>query len=64
MKILGSTLLGTDVTNDAIIEIQSVNSGEINTYAITGTGPDASETYTDVAYTYNGAGGFQQQDLV
>ena len=57
LKILGSTLLGTDVTNDAIIEIQSVNSGEINTYAITGTGPDASETYTDVAYTYNGAGG-------
>ena len=58
LKIFGTTLLGTDVTHDATIEITAVGAGgSISTFTISGTAPDASESYIQVPYTYNGAAG-------
>jgi len=57
LQILGTTLFGVDGTNDAEIEVTAVTSGEINTFTISGTAADQSESYIQVPYTYNGASG-------
>ena len=43
---------GNSPTNDALIEVTTVNSGVITAFTITGTGPSANATYPSPAYTY------------
>lgn len=50
IKVLGSTLGGTDVTNDAIIEVTSADAGAITAATITGTSTGSS-TYPAVSGT-------------
>ena len=58
MFIIGDTFPGgNSPTNDALIEVTSVNSGVITGFTITGTGPNANETYPSVTYTYPAGAG-------
>ena len=58
LKINGSNFAGgADVTNDAIIEITSVDgTGGITNYSTSGTAPDGIETYTAVSGTASASG--------
>ena len=58
LKINGSAFSGgADVTNDAIIEITSVDgTGGITNFSTTGTAPDGIETYTAVSGTASASG--------
>ena len=58
LKINGSSFSGgADTTNDAIIEVTSVDgTGGITNYATTGTAPDGIETYTAVTGTASASG--------
>jgi hypothetical protein len=58
LKIEGSNIGGTSPTNDAIVKIDAVSgTGRINTISITGTAPDATESYNNPTYTSNTVGG-------
>ena len=58
LKINGSSFSGgADVTNDAIIEITSVDgTGGITNFSTTGTAPDGIETYTAISGTASASG--------
>ena len=58
LKINGSNFSGgSDVTNDAIIEITAVDAdGGITTYSTTGTAPDGNQTYNEVSGTASASG--------
>ena len=58
LQILGTNLGGNSPTHDAIVKVDAVNgTGRINTISITGTAPDATESYNNPAYTSNTVGG-------
>ena len=58
LKIEGTNLGGTSPANDAIVNIAAVNgTGRINTISVTGTAPDAQESYNNPAYTTNSVSG-------
>ena len=58
LQILGTNLGGNSPTNDAIVKVDAVNgTGRINTISVTGTAPDATESYNNPAYTSNTVGG-------
>jgi len=58
LQILGTNLGGSSPTHDAIVKVDAVSgTGRINTISITGTAPDATETYATPAYTSNTVGG-------
>ena len=58
LKINGSSFSGgADVTNDAIIEVTSVDgTGGITNFSTTGTAPDGLESYTAVSGTASASG--------
>ena len=58
LKILGSNIGGASPANDAIVKVDAVSgTGRINTISVTGTAPDATESYNNPAYTSNTVGG-------
>lgn len=58
LKIEGTNIGGGSPVNDAIVKIDAVSgTGRINTISVTGTAPDATESYNNPTYTSNTVGG-------
>ena len=58
IRISGTNLGGTNITNDCFITVDSVNGlGKILTATATGTAADAQVTYASVTYTTSSPGG-------
>tara|TARA_Y100001954_G_scaffold229108_1_gene274583 strand:+ start:30567 stop:37946 length:7380 start_codon:yes stop_codon:yes gene_type:complete len=65
LKILGTSLGGASPANDALVKVDAVSgTGRINTISVTGTAPDATESYTNPSYTSNTIGGAGAEFLV
>ncbi len=58
LRIEGTNIGGSSPVNDAIVKVDAVSgTGRINTISVTGTAPDATESYNNPTYTTNTVGG-------